>query len=382
MSGRALKLSDEDEARVRQDVVSSAHRAFDARGFGARTFPGFLVECIRKRVWEHERRLEGGGSQGPVSFAEFITKPYPVGIGAELETVDAIVAEDIDMATEWERLTGRVVGPRRIALSRIRRDGETQVREEISQSVVADYAKSLDALPPVEVFDDGSDLWLGDGFHRCAAFEAQGVTEVPCIVRKGTRRDALLFAVGANAKHGLRRTNADKHRAVELLLRDEEWVEKSDHWISEKCGVSQPFVGKIRSELITVIGSSGSGKRTGRDGKKRKSPDPKPTEPKLPEEPKPRPEAWWTCPIDGCGKQFSQHSAAVRGWIQRGFCDDCDAEPNEPDPELPPAPTRPIAWISPLVTEAFRLVERMTPAERLDFDRQIRPLIAAAETTS
>jgi hypothetical protein len=34
-----------------------------------------------------------------------------------------------------------------------------------------------------------------------------------------------------------------------------------------------------------------------------------------------------------------------------------------------------------LVAQAFRLVERMTPAERLDFDRQIRPLIAAAEVS-
>lgn len=32
-----------------------------------------------------------------------------------------------------------------------------------------------------------------------------------------------------------------------------------------------------------------------------------------------------------------------------------------------------------LVDQAFKLVERMTPAERLDFDRQIRPLIDAAE---
>lgn len=32
-----------------------------------------------------------------------------------------------------------------------------------------------------------------------------------------------------------------------------------------------------------------------------------------------------------------------------------------------------------IVETAFRLVERMTPAERIDFDRQIRPLIQAAE---
>jgi hypothetical protein len=32
-----------------------------------------------------------------------------------------------------------------------------------------------------------------------------------------------------------------------------------------------------------------------------------------------------------------------------------------------------------LVEQAFKIVERMKPSERLDFDRQIRPLIAAAE---
>lgn len=41
-----------------------------------------------------------------------------------------------------------------------------------------------------------------------------------------------------------------------------------------------------------------------------------------------------------------------------------------------------IVKVPTMVERAFRLVERMTPAERLDFDRQIRPLIAAAESTS
>lgn len=36
-------------------------------------------------------------------------------------------------------------------------------------------------------------------------------------------REAILFIVGANASHGLRRTNADKRRTVERLLADEEW---------------------------------------------------------------------------------------------------------------------------------------------------------------
>lgn len=38
-----------------------------------------------------------------------------------------------------------------------------------------------------------------------------------------------------------------------------------------------------------------------------------------------------------------------------------------------------IVKVQSRVERAFRLVERMSPAERIDFDRQIRPLIQAAE---
>jgi hypothetical protein len=64
------------------------------------------------------------------------------------------------------------------------------------------------------------------------------------------------------------RTNADKRRAVELLLRDEEWSKKSDRWIAEKCGVSHNFVNSVRPQL-----SSDDSSRTGQDGKTRKLPE-------------------------------------------------------------------------------------------------------------
>jgi hypothetical protein len=68
-------------------------------------------------------------------------------------------------------------------------------------------------------------------------------------VRRGALRDAMLAAAGANITHGFRRSNADKRRAVLTLLRDEEWSAWSDAEIARRCGVSQPFVGKIRAEL-------------------------------------------------------------------------------------------------------------------------------------
>jgi hypothetical protein len=38
----------------------------------------------------------------------------------------------------------------------------------------------------------------------------------------------VLYTVGANATHGLRRSNADKRRAVSMLLDDPEWAQWSN----------------------------------------------------------------------------------------------------------------------------------------------------------
>jgi hypothetical protein len=57
---------------------------------------------------------------------------------------------------------------------------------------------------------------------------------------------ALQHALAANQTHGLRRTNADKRRAVELAL--DRWPDKSDREIATLAGTSHPFVGRVRGE--------------------------------------------------------------------------------------------------------------------------------------
>jgi hypothetical protein len=47
-----------------------------------------------------------------------------------------------------------------------------------------------------------------------------GLAKISADVREGSRRDAILYAVGANASHGLKRTNRDKRNAVRVLLKD------------------------------------------------------------------------------------------------------------------------------------------------------------------
>lgn len=140
----------------------------------------------------------------------------------------------------------------RIRLDAIRRDGGTQPRAATDQEAVREYAADMKAgaeFPPLSVVFDGENYWLWDGFHRWHAWNRLGVEEVLAEVRMGTQRDATLLAVSANYDHGKRRTNDDKRRVVEYLLRDPEWSHRSDNWIAQTCHVSCPLVGKIRSEL-------------------------------------------------------------------------------------------------------------------------------------
>lgn len=164
-----------------------------------------------------------------------------------------------------------------VDLEAIRIDGGTQARHgELDLATVQDYYKAYLAepagspmMPPVDVFFDGTDYWLADGFHRRHAAEQAGLTKMDCVIHKGTNRDAILFAVGANRTHGLKRTNLDKRKAIGILLADKEWSQQSDRWLAETAGVSNRFVGELRAELCTVHSSDGPQKRKGKDGKVR-----------------------------------------------------------------------------------------------------------------
>ena len=152
-----------------------------------------------------------------------------------------------------------------VAISSINMDGGTQPRAAIDFDVVEEYALALASgavFPPVVVFFDGSTYWLADGFHRTHAHKVAERQSIECDVRQGTRRDAILFSVGANASHGMRRTNEDKRRAVLALLNDPEWAGWSDGEISRRCAVSQPFVSKLRPAPITPNVMSDRAERT------------------------------------------------------------------------------------------------------------------------
>lgn len=130
-------------------------------------------------------------------------------------------------------------------------NGGTQPRAALNQDTITEYAEALREganFPPVIVYYDGKDHWLADGFHRYHAHRRAELTEINAEIRQGTRRDAVLYSVGANADHGIRRTNEDKRRAVMVLLRDEEWSQWSNYEIARCAKCSEAYVRKIKKD--------------------------------------------------------------------------------------------------------------------------------------
>jgi len=148
-------------------------------------------------------------------------------------------------------------------LNALRIDGGTQSRQEINQEVVSDYAEQITAgaeFPLVTVFFDGIDYYLADGFHRYFAHKKAGKASINANVINGTLRDAVLHSLGVNALHGLRRTNADKRKAVTTMLDDLEWQDWSNNEIARQCNVSGPFVAGLRIGDTPVVKFNRHGK--------------------------------------------------------------------------------------------------------------------------
>jgi hypothetical protein len=136
----------------------------------------------------------------------------------------------------------------------------------IDTGTVAEYAERMeagDAFPPVVLFGTVKRCWIGDGWHRVMAARQLGRTEIEADLREGDRRDALKYALGANAANGLRRTNADKRRCVEIALA--EFGNLSSRAIAGLCGVSHPFVDGMRPDKALETVSNAT--RTTSDGR-------------------------------------------------------------------------------------------------------------------
>lgn len=138
---------------------------------------------------------------------------------------------------------------KKLNILNIRTDGGTQPRVKLDQDLVKEYAEVMRegvVFPPVEVFHDGSEYWLVDGFHRYFALRANAVTTIEAEVITGTLREAQFYAWKANNKHGNRLKAEDIRAILRIMLTDEEYSKWSNVKIAKELNVSSMTVGRVR----------------------------------------------------------------------------------------------------------------------------------------
>ena len=146
-------------------------------------------------------------------------------------------------------------------------------RARIDEAVVAEYIEAMKRgaeFPPVLLYWNGTtdEYIMADGFHRFQAWQTINPSSyIPARVKLGTEETARWAAIGANKDHGLRRSNADKRRAVELALRHPKGANLSNRRIAKHVGVNEATVRNVRRELETTAEIPQSTVREGSDGR-------------------------------------------------------------------------------------------------------------------
>ena len=130
-----------------------------------------------------------------------------------------------------------------VAISEIRIDPTIHIRQKLDAETIERYMEILDQLPPIVLYKLDGDLILADGFHREAAAQRIGRSQIEAEVRKGTREEALEYAVRANVGHGRALTREEYREAVRRLKRlHPEWGYSS---ISKVINRSESFVSVV-----------------------------------------------------------------------------------------------------------------------------------------
>lgn len=142
------------------------------------------------------------------------------------------------------------ISTRKVHISDLVLDERCQARERIDSDAVGEYSASYAAgveLPPPAVYSVSGKLYVVDGYHRVPAAIKAGLEFLRVvIVGEGTIDDAEWFATGVNKDHGVRRSNADKRRALRMALETEIGVEQSTQTLAKHVGVSVELATEVR----------------------------------------------------------------------------------------------------------------------------------------
>lgn len=134
-------------------------------------------------------------------------------------------------------------------LTEIVRDPRCQMRVEMDDDAIEEYALDVDKLPPGKAMRCPEGLYLYDGWHTYEAHLKADRKSMRLQVVEGFVQDAIIAACASNLTHGLQRTDADKRKAITTLLGIGPWEDRSDRAIAEHCKVSHFLVGVVRKKL-------------------------------------------------------------------------------------------------------------------------------------
>lgn len=172
------------------------------------------------------------------------------------------------------------LSPTMIKISDIEVRPGMQVRVEVDQDTVDEYAQHLDdggELEPIHVFENEpakngdasrAPYYGADCYHRLAAHQKAERTKILAFIHQGEEFEALEMAIRNNCHHGLRMGRADKYKAVKMALENKVLRRKSNKYLAQMCGVSPTFVQRFREGKIRVTGS-GPRKKSVREPKEK-----------------------------------------------------------------------------------------------------------------
>ena len=100
----------------------------------------------------------------------------------------------------------------RLNIADLLANAPTDPEAHLDPALVELYARMLDDLPPVVVFDTPEGPLLADGYHRLAAARRLERKTVEAQLRAGSRHDALLYAAAVGgAQRGISAEEAASH---------------------------------------------------------------------------------------------------------------------------------------------------------------------------
>jgi hypothetical protein len=154
----------------------------------------------------------------------------------------------------------------RIKLTDLNLSTSTQSRFELDPETVAQYQEIWESkqadFPPCIVYQDGSQYYIADGFHRIAGLTKATLDQplvdraIACDLRQGTLTDAIEYSLKANSRHGLKPNTRDKKRSVMMY-----WglspvhCQHSSSLVGKACGVSHTFVADYRADVLNNLPS-------------------------------------------------------------------------------------------------------------------------------